>query len=175
MDELKRELQERNTEIRPVLGTPTWVRRAKQWLASAITAGAKPRLAGSIFFRLESREKVDVAVAGRRLVLAGAAPTVVRGFPHLRITQCWGCLKFGHVKTRCSMKGTKCGGCDREGRKANTLESEFVGVGRAEGSALGRLCEGLRDQTGKEGRLREADDSARLPRRSVVSERQSGL
>ncbi|KAJ7827012.1 hypothetical protein B0H14DRAFT_2595527 [Mycena olivaceomarginata] len=37
------------------------------------------------------------------------------------------------------------------GRNANTLESEFVGVGRAEGSALGRLCEGLRDQTGKEG------------------------
>jgi hypothetical protein len=57
----------------------------------------------------------------------------------------------------------------------NTLESEFVGVGRAEGSALGRLCEGLRDQMGKEGRPREADDSARLPRCSVVSERQSGL
>ncbi|KAJ7306875.1 hypothetical protein DFH08DRAFT_975676 [Mycena albidolilacea] len=28
---------------------------------------------------------------------------------------------------------------------------EFVGVERAEGSALGRLCEGLRDQTGKDG------------------------
>ncbi|KAJ7741237.1 hypothetical protein B0H14DRAFT_3897891 [Mycena olivaceomarginata] len=40
----------------------------------------------------------------------------------------------------------------------NTLDSEFVGVGRAEGSALGRLCEGLRDQTGKDGEAAEGSE-----------------
>lgn len=80
-------------------------------IAAEIPAGNKPRLAGSVFFRLESREKVDIAVAQRRLVLAGSAPTVGRGFPHLRVTQCWGFLKVGHVKARCAVKDMKCGGC----------------------------------------------------------------
>ncbi|KAJ6617345.1 Endonuclease/exonuclease/phosphatase [Mycena sp. CBHHK59/15] len=51
------------------------------------------------------------AVAEGRGILAGAAPTVVRGFPHLRVAQCWGCLKFGHTKARCTVNETKCGTC----------------------------------------------------------------
>ncbi|KAJ7443787.1 hypothetical protein B0H11DRAFT_1931454 [Mycena galericulata] len=65
MDDLKRELQERNPLIGPVLGTPTWVNSpdSEAKIASKIAAGVRPRLAGSVFFRLESREKVDIAVA----------------------------------------------------------------------------------------------------------------
>ncbi|KAJ7857818.1 hypothetical protein B0H14DRAFT_2578180 [Mycena olivaceomarginata] len=80
-------------------------------ISATRSAGGKPRTAGSIFVRLGSREKVDLAVSMGRLRLAGSAPTVVRGFPHLRVTQCWGCMKFGHVRARCTVKEPKCAGC----------------------------------------------------------------
>ncbi|KAJ6567491.1 hypothetical protein B0H10DRAFT_2358205, partial [Mycena sp. CBHHK59/15] len=104
---LATELVERYPELGPVVGTPTSTQRG---------AGFCRRSAGSVFIRLESREKVDLAISLGCLRLAGSAPTVARGFPHLRVTQCWGCMKFGHVKARCSVKETQCGGC---GEKAH--------------------------------------------------------
>ncbi|KAJ7089131.1 hypothetical protein C8R44DRAFT_892507 [Mycena epipterygia] len=111
--ELAKELTERYPELGPVVGEPIWVNKPPSATqASAIlAAGGKPRTAGSVFIRLQSREKVDFEVSLCRLRLAGSAPTVVRGFPHLRVTQCWGCLKFGHIKAKCSSKEGKCGGC----------------------------------------------------------------
>ncbi|KAJ7809643.1 hypothetical protein B0H14DRAFT_3481281 [Mycena olivaceomarginata] len=38
----------------------------------------------------------------------------MNAFPHLRVTQCWGCLKFGHVKAKFLAEETKCGGCSEE-------------------------------------------------------------
>ncbi|KAJ6447968.1 hypothetical protein C8R45DRAFT_800208, partial [Mycena sanguinolenta] len=73
--------------------------------------GRKPRTAGSIVFRLESRAKADLAVSLGCVHLAGSAPVVSRSFPHLRVRQCWGCHKFGHVKSKCTVKEVKCGRC----------------------------------------------------------------
>ncbi|KAJ6455325.1 Endonuclease/exonuclease/phosphatase [Mycena vitilis] len=92
-----------------------------------------PHAAGSVFIRLESRAKVDLAVSFGRLRLAGSTPTVVRGFPHLRVTLCWGCLKFGHIKAKCT-KETKCGGCGElshaRKRVAETLRLRAVELSR---------------------------------------------
>ncbi|KAF7371586.1 Transcription factor [Mycena venus] len=90
--------------------------------AAAVAAGKKVRVAGSLVIRLRSREKVDLAVAEGRVVLLGFAPTVVRSFPHLRVTQCWGCLKFGHVKAKCSVKSNKCASCGEASHGANIAE-----------------------------------------------------
>ncbi|KAJ7677662.1 hypothetical protein B0H17DRAFT_1236198 [Mycena rosella] len=100
------EFTERNPQLGPVVGTPAWVNKppSEAQIAAEVSASRKPRVAGSLFIRLESRSKVDQAVAGRCIILSGSAPTVVCGFPHLRVTQCWGCLKFGHTKVRCSAK-----------------------------------------------------------------------
>ncbi|KAJ7080674.1 hypothetical protein C8R44DRAFT_862807 [Mycena epipterygia] len=110
---LVKELEEQYPDLGPVVGEPTWVNKPpSETHASAIIAtGGKPRMAGSVFIRLQPHEKVDFAVSLRQLRLAGSAPTVVRAFPHLRVTQSWGCFKFGHVKAKCLVKETKCGSC----------------------------------------------------------------
>ncbi|KAJ7701534.1 hypothetical protein B0H17DRAFT_1128311 [Mycena rosella] len=98
--------QECNPPHGSVSGTPTWVNKlpSQAQIAAAIAAGRKPRTVRSVFIRLESCHMVNLAVAGRRVILAGGAPMVVHGFLHLRVTQCWGCLQFGHTKARCSVK-----------------------------------------------------------------------
>ncbi|KAJ7433286.1 hypothetical protein B0H11DRAFT_2259557 [Mycena galericulata] len=84
LDELHREFEERNPQL------------------------------GLLFIRLEDRGMVDKAVAGKWVILAGTAPAVGRGFPHLRIVQCWGCLKFGHTRVRCSVTEPRCAGCGKD-------------------------------------------------------------
>ncbi|KAJ7731748.1 hypothetical protein B0H16DRAFT_1772486 [Mycena metata] len=87
---LAKEFSERYPELGPVVGSPTWVNNppSEVQISATLSSGRKPRTAGSIFVRLASREKVDLAVSLGRLRLAGSAPTVSRGFPHLRVTQC---------------------------------------------------------------------------------------
>ncbi|KAK6989044.1 hypothetical protein R3P38DRAFT_3092951, partial [Favolaschia claudopus] len=107
MRELKREFELRNPDLGPVTGLPTWVNRPpSEAQAAAISAsGRKPKLAGSVYFLLQSRDKVDLALSRGRIVLCSTSPTVARGFPHLRISQCWGCYKYGHTKARCNPVG----------------------------------------------------------------------
>ncbi|KAK6996183.1 hypothetical protein R3P38DRAFT_2566278, partial [Favolaschia claudopus] len=66
---------------------------------------------GSVYFLLQSRDKVDLALSRGRIVLCSTSPTVARGFPHLRISQCWGCYKYGHTKARCNVKAPSCAVC----------------------------------------------------------------
>ncbi|KAK6987824.1 hypothetical protein R3P38DRAFT_3229982 [Favolaschia claudopus] len=120
MRELKREFELRNPYLGPVTGLPTWVNRPpSEAQAAAISAsGRKPKLAGSVYFLLQSRDKVDLALSRGRIVLCSTSPTVARGFPHLRISQCWGCYKYGHTKARCNVKARpvaclNCGGKHR--------------------------------------------------------------
>ncbi|KAJ6505701.1 hypothetical protein C8R47DRAFT_1243578 [Mycena vitilis] len=117
---LASELMERYPELGPVVGTAVWVNKPpnEAQISATLSTGGKPRTAGSVFIRLESREKVDVAVSLGRLRLAGSVPTVARGFPHLRVVQCWGCLKLGHIRARCKVKETKCGGCGEKSHGA---------------------------------------------------------
>ncbi|KAK7034822.1 hypothetical protein R3P38DRAFT_2911685, partial [Favolaschia claudopus] len=113
MRELKREFELRNPDLGPVTGLPTWVNRPpSEAQAAAISAsGRKPKLAGSVYFLLQSRDKVDLALSRGRIVLCSTSPTVARGFPHLRISQCWGCYKYGHTKARCNVKTPSCAVC----------------------------------------------------------------
>ncbi|KAJ7828334.1 hypothetical protein B0H13DRAFT_1917136 [Mycena leptocephala] len=113
LDDLKREFEERNPSLGKVVGTPRWVNKppSEARVAALAAAGRSPPKAGSLFIQLESRELVDRAVASGRVVLAGTAPAVGRGFPHLRVVQCWGCFRYGHTRARCSVAETKCGGC----------------------------------------------------------------
>ncbi|KAJ7440667.1 hypothetical protein B0H11DRAFT_2216941 [Mycena galericulata] len=108
--------EERNPQLGRVVGTPTWVNKPpSEARAAAIAAsGRKPPRAGSLFIRLEDRGMVDKAVAGKRVILAGMAPAVGRGFPHLCVVQCWGCLKFGHTRARCSVTEPRCTGCGKD-------------------------------------------------------------
>jgi hypothetical protein len=123
LEVLAKELAERYPELGPVVGRPVWVNLppSEAQVSAALAAGKKPRTAGSIILRLTSRAKVDIAVSLGRLRLAGSAPTVVRGFPHLRISQCWGCYKFGHIKARCTVKVPKCGGCGEAAHSASCV------------------------------------------------------
>ncbi|KAJ7854473.1 hypothetical protein B0H13DRAFT_2358486 [Mycena leptocephala] len=87
LDDLKREFEERNPSLGKVVGTPRWVNKplSEARVAALAAAGRSPPKAGSLFIQLESRELVDRAVASGRVVLAGTAPAVGRGFPHLRV------------------------------------------------------------------------------------------
>ncbi|KAJ7649109.1 hypothetical protein DFH06DRAFT_1421616 [Mycena polygramma] len=115
LDSTAREFEERNPALGKVLSI-TWVNRppSEAKVAAIAARGKKPPTAGSLFIRLQSRDSVDRAVAAGRVILAGMAPTVERGFPHLRICQCWGCLKYGHTRSRCGVKTERCGGCGKE-------------------------------------------------------------
>ncbi|KAJ7605222.1 Endonuclease/exonuclease/phosphatase [Mycena rosella] len=140
LEELGREFELRNPQLGPVVGTPAWVNKppSEAKAAAMVVAGRTPPKAGSLFVRLSSRDMVDKAVASGRVVLAGTAPAVGRGFPHLRVVQCWGCLKFGHTHDRCSSL-TKCGGCGKENHGAVCLDKPVCvncdGVHRADSFA----------------------------------------
>ncbi|KAJ7914424.1 hypothetical protein B0H13DRAFT_2461262 [Mycena leptocephala] len=114
LEETARNFEERNPALGKVLSI-SWVNRppSEAKIAATVARGQKPPTAGSLFVRLQSRECVDRAVAVGRVILVGMAPTVQRGFPHLRICQCWGCLKFGHTRSRCGVKAERCGGCGK--------------------------------------------------------------
>ncbi|KAJ6558416.1 hypothetical protein DFH09DRAFT_1083983 [Mycena vulgaris] len=90
LEELCREFEERNPQLGPMAGTPTWVNKPPSEAAAAAVAGAgrKPPRAGSLFIRLQSRDMVDKAIAGGHVILAGTVPAVGRGFPHLRVVRC---------------------------------------------------------------------------------------
>jgi hypothetical protein len=124
LEDLKKEFEERNPALGSVVGTPTWVNRppSEAKIAAMAAAGRKPPKAGSLFIRLESRELVDHAVATGHVVLAGMAPAVGRGFPHLRVVQCWGCYRFGHTRARCSVTAARCGGCGKDAHGAVCAE-----------------------------------------------------
>ncbi|KAJ7284336.1 hypothetical protein C8J57DRAFT_1497266 [Mycena rebaudengoi] len=109
LEELKADFEERNADLGVTVGMPLWVNKplSEARIAAIVAGGRKPLTAGSLFFRLQSKEMVDRAVARHRVVLAGAAPAVCRGFPHLRIVQCWGCYKFGHTRSRCTVRRLK--------------------------------------------------------------------
>ncbi|KAJ7182535.1 hypothetical protein C8R43DRAFT_1116173 [Mycena crocata] len=111
----KHSFEERNPTLGKVVGTPVWVNKppSEARIAAIAASGRTPPTAGSLFIRLQSREMVDAAVLGRRVVLAGTAPVVSRGFPNLRICQCWGCYKYGHTRGRCGVTEAKCGGCGK--------------------------------------------------------------
>ncbi|KAJ7934582.1 hypothetical protein B0H13DRAFT_2305683 [Mycena leptocephala] len=115
LDDLKREFEERNPSLGKVVGTPRWVNKppSEARIAAIVAAGRSPPKAGSLFIQLGSRELVDRAVAAVRVILAGTAPAVGRGFPHLRVVQCGGCFKYGHTRARCSTAESKCGGCGK--------------------------------------------------------------
>ncbi|KAJ7017521.1 hypothetical protein C8F04DRAFT_1279248 [Mycena alexandri] len=115
LDSTAREFEERNPALGKVLSV-TWVNRppSVEKVAAIAARGLKPPTAGSLFIRLQSRDLVDRAVAAGRVVLGGMAPMVQRGFPHLRVCQCWGCLKFGHTRSRCGVKTERCGGCGKD-------------------------------------------------------------
>jgi hypothetical protein len=115
LDSTAREFEERNPALGKVLSI-TWVNRppSEAKVAAIAARGKKPPMAGSLFIWLQSRDYVDRAVATGRVILAGMAPTVQRGFPHLRICQCWGCLKYGHTRSRCGVKTERCGGCGKD-------------------------------------------------------------
>ncbi|KAK7007161.1 hypothetical protein R3P38DRAFT_2793033 [Favolaschia claudopus] len=79
--------------------------------AAILASGRKPKVAGSVYFLLQSRDKVDLALSRGRVVLCSTSPTVERGFPLLRISQCWGCHKYGHTHARCNIKVPSCAVC----------------------------------------------------------------
>ncbi|KAJ7038620.1 hypothetical protein C8F04DRAFT_1255906 [Mycena alexandri] len=113
MDEAARELERKNAELGLVRGTPRFVNPppSAAKISAMRAAGRKPPSAGSIVFQLESKEKVDMAVAAGRVMFGGQAPQVQRAFPHLEVVQCWGCYRYGHVRSRCPETVAKCGGC----------------------------------------------------------------
>ncbi|KAK7012423.1 hypothetical protein R3P38DRAFT_2404619, partial [Favolaschia claudopus] len=113
MNQLKREFEVRNPDLGPVTGLPTWVNRPPSEAQSAAisASGRKPKVAGSVYFLLQSRDKVDLALSRGRVVPCSTSPTVERGFPHLRISQCWGCHKYGHTRARCNIKVPSCAVC----------------------------------------------------------------
>lgn len=112
-----REFEQLNPELGKVVGTPVWVNKppSESKIASLLASGQKPKKAGSVYFRLQSTAMVDLAVSKERIKLCHTFPTVTRGFPHLRVVQCWGCLRYGHTKSRCSAKSTRCANCGENG------------------------------------------------------------
>ncbi|KAK6978308.1 hypothetical protein R3P38DRAFT_2469499, partial [Favolaschia claudopus] len=110
MKDLKREFELCNPDLGPVTGLPTWVNRppSETQTAAILAGGRKPKVAGSVYFLLQSRDKVELALSRGRVVLCSTSPMVERGFPHLRISQCWGCHKYGHTRARCNVKKPSC-------------------------------------------------------------------
>nr|GAT47623.1 predicted protein [Mycena chlorophos] len=116
LEDIRKEFEERNPALGPVVSTPRWVNTppSEAKVAALAAAGRKPPTAGSVVFQLQSRDTVDRAVAEGRVILCGHAPSVSRCFPHLRLTQCWGCFKFGHTRARCGKSNPSCAGCGKE-------------------------------------------------------------
>ncbi|KAJ7017104.1 hypothetical protein C8F04DRAFT_1201024 [Mycena alexandri] len=110
-----RQFKELNPTLGKVVGLPRWKNTppSESRIAAAKRDGRRIPVAGSLVFRLQSKDMVDRAVAGGRVLLAGHAPRVGRTFPHLDVVQCWGCFNFGHVRSRCNAPVAKCGGCGK--------------------------------------------------------------
>ncbi|KAJ7016815.1 hypothetical protein C8F04DRAFT_1201495 [Mycena alexandri] len=113
MEEAARELERRNGGLGAVRGTLRFVNPppSEAKISAMREAGRKPPSAGSIVFQLESKERVDVAVAAGRVMFGGQAPQVQRAFPHLEVVQCWGCYRYNHIRSRCPEAEPKCVGC----------------------------------------------------------------
>ncbi|KAJ7726791.1 hypothetical protein B0H16DRAFT_1735508 [Mycena metata] len=110
-----RQFEELNPTLGKVVGLPRWKNAppSESRIAAAKHDGRRIPVAGSLVFRLQSKDMVDRAVASGRVLLAGHALRVGRTFPHLDVVQCWGCFKFGHVRSRCNAPVAKCGGCGK--------------------------------------------------------------
>jgi hypothetical protein len=113
MKDLKREFEAKNPDLGKVIGLPTWVNRppSESQIAAIVASGRKPKVAGSLYFLLESKAKVDLALSRGRILLCSFSPVVSRGFPHLRVSQCWKCFRYGHTKARCNVKQPGCPTC----------------------------------------------------------------
>ncbi|KAJ6513529.1 hypothetical protein DFH09DRAFT_1433254 [Mycena vulgaris] len=96
LKDLKREFELKNPGLGKVIGLPTWVNRppSESQIAAIISSGRKPKDAGSVYFLLESKAKVDLALSRGRILLCSFSPLVSRGFPHLRVSQCRKCYRF---------------------------------------------------------------------------------
>ncbi|KAJ7137235.1 hypothetical protein C8R46DRAFT_1234617 [Mycena filopes] len=176
LDSTAREFEERNPELGKVLSA-TWVNRppTEAKIAAIAARGLKPPRAGSIYIRLQSRDAVDRAMAKGRVILGGMAPTVQRGFPHLRVVQCWGCLKYGHTRSRCGVKTQRCGGCGKDAHGAVCVEKPTcINCGEAHRSdslscpARKRIAAQLNQRVADISRA--LDEASIYNKRSTVSE-----
>ncbi|KAJ6469791.1 hypothetical protein C8R47DRAFT_1222863 [Mycena vitilis] len=151
---LKTEFEQRNAKLGPVVGDLQWKNEppSAAQIASLVEAGRKVPKAGSIILQLQSREKVDMAVADGRVFLAGHVPQVGRVFPHLRVVRCWNCFKYGHTRARCGV-AARCGGCGKDAHGVICTEKPSCvncgGTHRADNSACPtrkRIAEQLRQR-----------------------------
>ncbi|KAJ7624173.1 hypothetical protein B0H17DRAFT_1151339 [Mycena rosella] len=122
LEDMKIELEVRNPHLGSVVNL-SWVNKPpSEAKAAAMTeAGWKPPKAGSLFVRLQSHDLVDEAIVRGRVILAGPAPAVGRGFPLLCIVMCWKCYKYGHTQDRCS--STVWGAAERATMASPALKS----------------------------------------------------
>lgn len=56
---------------------------------------------------------VDQVVAEGRVHLSCTLPVVSCGSPHLRVVQCWKCIKYGHTQARCELSVSNVEGAGR--------------------------------------------------------------
>ncbi|KAJ7720159.1 hypothetical protein B0H16DRAFT_1738941 [Mycena metata] len=115
LEVITRKFEQENPKLGKVVGTATWVNKppSEAKVAAMAARGRRPPKAGSLFIRLGSKELVDLAVSKPHVVLGGTMVSVGRGFPHLRICQCWNCHKYRHMRSRCTSTLT-CAGCGKE-------------------------------------------------------------
>ncbi|KAJ7768216.1 hypothetical protein B0H16DRAFT_1716239 [Mycena metata] len=106
--------EKENPELGKVVGVATWVNKppSEAKIAAMAARNRKPPKAGSLLIRLATKELVDLAVSKPHVVLGGTTIAVGRGFPHLRVCQCWNCFKYWHTRSRCT-SAPQCGGCGK--------------------------------------------------------------
>ncbi|KAJ7126363.1 hypothetical protein C8R43DRAFT_1134954 [Mycena crocata] len=169
--DMKHQFEERNPALGRTVGTPVWVNKppSEARLSAIAASGRTVPTAGSIFIRLQSREMVDLAVMGKRIILAGTAPVVNRGFPNLRVVQCWGCYKYGHTRGRCGVTEALCGGCGKAAHGAFCAEKPSCvncsGAHRSDSFACPsrkRIAEQLRQRAVDTCRMLDEEMYARL-------------
>ncbi|KAJ7015789.1 hypothetical protein C8F04DRAFT_1205143 [Mycena alexandri] len=114
-ESVARQFEELNPTLGKVVGLPRFKNAppSEARIAAARRDGRRIPVAGSLIFKLESKDAVDRTVVSGRVYLAGHAPRVGRVFPHLDVVQCWGCYKHGHIRARCNAPAAKCGGCGK--------------------------------------------------------------
>ncbi|KAJ7141411.1 hypothetical protein C8R44DRAFT_246111 [Mycena epipterygia] len=112
-EEIGREFMKLNPQYGPIVGLPTWMNKPpnEAKVAAMIASGQTVPTAGSLLIRLQG-QMVEQAVADGGIALADSTFAVTRGFPHLRIIQCWRCFQYGHHGTRCNAKA-RCGRCGK--------------------------------------------------------------
>ncbi|KAJ7152595.1 hypothetical protein C8R43DRAFT_1127060 [Mycena crocata] len=124
LEEIKDDLEQGNPSLGKVVSPLMWVNKppSEARISAIVASGRTPPTAGSLFVRLQSRDMVDRAILRKRVVLAGAAPVVDRGYPNLKTVLCWRCYKFGHTRNRCGAAEARCGGCGKKEHGAVCLE-----------------------------------------------------